>query len=295
MNPTRQNEKPSGIGEKTQNFPTDYCIPAELQVYVGEIKNGLASSISQARLARFESVAKSRTRAVMPVFESTHHCHNISAVLRTADAFGFQDVSFVYHQKDMKFRTNDSVERGSSSWLSARRTTSIARCAQTLKAANYKIFLVSLPSFARTSEHYKSDLPSFSSQQIGSEPFNTIAGAHRIALVSGNEKLGLSHAWADYADGYLHVTMDGFVESLNVSVCAGILLHDLKSRWLATNPQPGLLEHEITLLVDHWIAKSVPNGRQIIEREHPHILPWFDFVRSGQFYAPFAPIAGSTT
>lgn len=271
----------------TLNFPTDYFIPSDLQVYAGEIQNVLSHLLTDARLARFESVAKSRTRAVMPVFESTHHCHNISAVLRTADAFGFQDVSFVYHQADMKFRTNDSVERGSSSWLTARRTTSIATCARSLKLSKYKIFLVSLPSFARTAVHYNEHLPSFSAQHIGSTEFNQVVGGHKIALISGNEKLGLSQEWAQHADGYLHVEMNGFVESLNVSVCAGILLHDLKTRWLTNCPSPELEAHERNLLIEHWISKSFPNARQVVERTHPHLLPWFDFIRSGQFYKPF--------
>ena len=43
-----------------------------------------------------------------------------------------------------------------------------------------------------------------------------MVGENRIALVSGNEKLGLAEEWAQYADGYLHVEMNGFVESLNV-------------------------------------------------------------------------------
>jgi tRNA (guanosine-2'-O-)-methyltransferase len=271
----------------TRNFPTDYFIPSDLQVHAGAIQNVLSHLLTEARLARFKSVAKSRTRAIMPVFESTHHCHNISAVLRTADAFGFQDVSFVYNQQNMKFRTHDSVERGSSSWLTARRTTSIASCAQVLKASMYKIFLVSLPTFARTADHYNDSLPSFSSQQIGSDLFNQVVGSNRIALVSGNEKLGLSQEWAPYADGYLHVDMNGFVESLNVSVCSGILLHDLKTRWLGRVRSSELLYHEKRLLIDHWISKSVPNARQVVERTHPRLLTWFDFVRSGDFYRPF--------
>ena len=287
MSRTLENQKSTGSGEMTRNFPTDYFIPSDLQAYAGEIQNVLSHLITDARLARFESVAKSRTRAIMPIFESTHHCHNISAVLRTVDAFGFQDVSFVYNQPNMKFRTHDSVERGSSSWLTARRTTSIAACAQALKASKYKIFLVSLPSFARTAEHYDKGLPSFSSQQIGNDTFRQVVGENRIALVSGNEKLGLAEEWAQYADGYLHVEMNGFVESLNVSVCSGILLHDLKSRWLERCSHRELHKHEKSLLIEHWISKSLPNARQVLEHTHTNLLPWFDFVRSGHFFKPF--------
>jgi tRNA (guanosine-2'-O-)-methyltransferase len=223
----------------------------------------------------------------MPVFESTHHSHNISAILRTADAFGFQDVGFVYNQPEMKFRISDSVERGSSTWLCARRTNSISHCATVLKSSGYKIFLVSLPSFARTSTHYESTLPSFAAHEIGSETFQHVVNGHRIALVSGNEKYGISEEWVPFADGYLHVGMNGFVESLNVSVCAGILLHALRTQWLLPRGGELLTEGEQNLMVEHWIARSCQNARQVMERNAPLLLPWFEFVRGGKFFTPF--------
>ncbi|MEN9528639.1 MAG: hypothetical protein RI932_512 [Pseudomonadota bacterium] len=285
LNP--HNGKWSGPDDNSRTLRTDYFIPADLQVDFGKVKEVLSAALTEERLKRFASVASTRTRAVMPVFESTHHCHNISAILRTADAFGFQDVSFVYHQPDMKFRLSDSVERGSSTWLSARRTSSIASCAAALKDSGYLIFLVSLPSFARTSVYYKGELPSFAAQDIGTPPFLELVGHKRIALVSGNEKFGLSENWAEFADGYLHVDMNGFVESLNVSVCAGILLHALRSQWLPKTISHALSADQQSLLVEHWVARSCQNARAIIERENPLLLPWFDFVRGGKFYSPF--------
>ena len=277
----------TGPSDNTLNFRTDYFIPADLQGDFGGIQDVLSPIITTERLKRLQEVASQRTRAVMPVFESTHHSHNISAVLRTADAFGFQDVSFVYHQPDMKFRLNDSVERGSSLWLITRRAASIQDCATVLKASGYKILLVSLPTFARTSDYYQKSLPSFAAHEIGHPDFNAMVGNSRIALVSGNEKFGISDQWADYADGYVHVAMNGFVESLNVSVCAGILLHALRNQWLNETNKQYLTAAEQNLLVEHWLARSCQNARPVIEREKPLLLPWFEFVRGGKFFSPF--------
>ncbi|NBO37629.1 hypothetical protein EBU99_03500 [bacterium] len=287
MNPVRKSTKWSGPSDNSRTLRTDYFIPADLQGDFGGVSSALSGVLTEQRIVRFAEVAAQRTRSVMPVFESTHHSHNISAVLRTADAFGFQDVSFVYHQKDMKFRLSDSVERGSSTWLTARRTTSIDHCAATLKASGYKIFLVSLPNFARTSEHYQRHLLSFAAHEIGSDEFLKTVGDSRIALISGNEKFGISEDWTRHADGYLHVAMNGFVESLNVSVCAGILLHALRFQWLPRTHIQALSASEQELLVEHWIARSCQNARQIIEQKTPLLIPWFEFVRAGQFYAPF--------
>jgi tRNA (guanosine-2'-O-)-methyltransferase len=287
LSPHPQIELWTGPNDNTRNLRTDYFIPADLQVDFGQLKKVLSEVVTPERVSRLIQVATTRTRAVMPVFESTHHSHNISAVLRTADAFGFQDVGFVYHQPDMKFRVSDSVERGSSTWLLTRRTDSIETCARSLRASGYKIFLVSLPTFARTAEHYEGNLPSFAAHQIGNQHFCDLVGKSRIALVSGNEKFGISPAWADFADGYLHVEMNGFVESLNVSVCAGILLHALRNQWVTRNSDFTLTASEQHLLVEHWLARSCQNARQIIERENSRLIPWFEFVRGGRFYQPF--------
>lgn len=288
MSPEPQSLIWTGPSEITRNLCTDYFIPANLQEKFGSLQNILSQVLTPERFQRLRTVASRRTRGVMPVFESTHHSHNISAVLRTADAFGFQDVGFVYQQTNMKFRINDNVERGASTWLLPRRTSSIQACAQALKSAGYKIFLVSLPTFARTSTFYQGNLPSFSAEQIGTPAFRSIVGEARIALISGNEKFGLSEEWVSYSDGYLHVTMAGFVESLNVSVCAGILLHALQTHWAAQIASHQLSPAEQNLLVEHWLARSCQNARQIVERENPLLLPWFEFVGAGKFYDPFA-------
>lgn len=293
VNPRPPHRTWPGPSDNNRTFRTDYFIPTDLQGDFGCIQDVLSNVLTENRIVRFQAVAASRTRAVMPVFESTHHSHNISAVLRTADAFGFQDVSFVYHQPDMKFRISDSVERGSSTWLCARRTNSIQDCATVLKASGYKIFLVSLPSFARTSSHYESALPSFAAHEIGGRNFNEVVNDHRIALVSGNEKYGISEDWVAFADGYLHVEMNGFVESLNVSVCAGILLHALRTQWLLPHGGRLLSEGEQNLLVEHWISRSCQNAREVVERNAPLLLPWFEFVRSGKFFMPFESAAAT--
>jgi tRNA (guanosine-2'-O-)-methyltransferase len=288
VNPTPQYGKWSGPGDNTRTFRTDYFIPGDLQGDFGQIRKVLSGVLTDERMARFAAVASQRTRAVMPVFESTHHSHNISAVLRTADAFGFQDVSFIYNQPEMKFRISDSVERGSSTWLTVRRTTSIKHCAEVLKASGYKILLVSLPTFARTAAHYQQHLPTFAAHEIGGVEFNQVIGKSRIALVSGNEKYGISSDWIEFADGYVHVEMNGFVESLNMSVCAGILLHALRTQWLPESPHHTLAAHEQNLLTEHWMARTCQNAREIIERENPLLVPWFEFIRTGRFYYPFS-------
>lgn len=267
--------------------PTDYFIPSTMQSHYLELQNVFSPFVTPERMSKLKSVASRRTRRVLPIFESTHHSHNISAVLRTCDAFGFQDVIFVYSPELMRFKIKDSVERGSSSWLSVRRAPSIQSCIKALRASGYKIALVSLPCFSRTANQYKPELHSFNTEQIASPLFSHCVQEDRVAVVFGNEFHGVSAEWIENADFYLNVGMEGFVESLNVSVCAGILLHALKVTLCSSDLDFSMSESEKNLLLEHWLARTCDKGFEIISVKFPHLLDYFEFVKRGAFFSPF--------
>ena len=269
-------------------LPTDYFIPRSMQSDYLQLQKVLAEFLTEERLSKLQNVVGLRTRRILPVFESTHHSHNISAVLRTCDAFGFQDAFFVYSPQLMRFRLKDSVERGASNWLSVRRASDIAACAKVLKKSGYKIALVSLPSFCRTADHYEETLPSFAAHEINTDQFSNCIGDSRIAVIFGNEFHGVSSLWVEHADLYLHVDMVGFVESLNVSVCAGILLHELKAQLCKPGLDLSISNQERALLLEHWTVRSCANGYEIIGAKHPHLRAYYEFMKRGEFFSPFS-------
>ena len=271
----------------TPRLPTDYFIPRTMQCDYLELQKVLVEFLTEERLCKLQKVASLRTRRILPVFESTHHSHNISAVLRTCDAFGFQDTFFVYSPELMRFRLKDSVERGASNWLSARRASDISSCAKILKKSGYKIALVSLPSFCRTADHYENTLPSFAAHEISLPAFEECVGNAPVAVVFGNEFHGVSPLWVEHADLYLHVDMTGFVESLNVSVCAGILLHGLKEKLCRPEIDFSMPDRDRALLLEHWIVRSCANGYEIIAAKYPHLTAYYNFLKHGGFFAPF--------
>lgn len=268
----------------------DYVIPLDLQGSVGKLEDALSPFVTPERLVRLRQVAARRSRRVLCVFESTNHSHNISAVLRTIDGFGFQDLFFVYlEMQNTRFRVSDSVERGSSDWLLARRGSDVKSCASYLKAAGYKIALVSLPTFYRTGETYRTTLPHFSCDQFGNDEFLELLSNNRIALVFGNEKMGVDARWTEEADLYVSVGMRGFVESLNVSVCAGILLHELRMQvetLVSRGHELLVTTAEQRLLVESWLAKDVTQASEILKRVDPNLATYLAFLRQGNFYRP---------
>ncbi|WP_148698136.1 TrmH family RNA methyltransferase [Silvanigrella aquatica] len=270
------------------NMPTQYFIPEYLRNDFGKINAALRGFLTETRLAKMQNIAQKRSRQVLTVFENTHHAHNISAIIRTIDAFGFLDLFFLYSNSEMRFRAADTVDRGASQWLMPKRLTSIEDCAKILKDSNYKIALVSLPDFSRTSEHYNYHIPSFTSQKFCTDEFKNFIGNQKIALIFGSELHGVSPEWKNYADMYLSVEMYGFTESLNVSVCAGILLQSLRESLLQSQKNFHLNIKEQELILEHWIAKTCPNALNYISSRMPELLPWFEFVRSGQFFQPLS-------
>ncbi len=264
-----------------------YVVPPDFVPYLGQVRALLGPFLTEGRLARFDAVADGRSRRVVGVFEDTHHSHNISAVLRTMDALGFQDVLFVYSEERTKARCRDNVERGSSNWLSIRRAPTIAACATSLKSSGYKLLLVTLPSFEDSAVSYRPDLPSFPVHAVSSAPFLQFVGNGPLALVFGNEAEGVSAEWAAFADGYVHVAMTGFAESLNLSVCAGMMFQALRSSLVVNQESSLLLPHERALIQEQWCLRSWANGFDALIKRSDLSKKYIEFILQGSFFWPF--------
>lgn len=260
----------------------EYQVPESLLNYPGSVAGALLPLLSPERSDRLRHGLQVRRRDVLCVFENTHHSHNVSAVLRTIDAMGFIETIFVYTNASMRFRQRDSVERGASQWLIARRSQSVSATGEALGRAGYRVLLVSLPSFATTSSSFRQELPQFTVDELRTQRFEAFQGTSPIAIVFGSELNGVSPDWLEHAGGYLSVKMSGFIESLNVSVCAGIILHGLRSRI-----SHSMEEQEKTLLLDYWISRSTSNASRTLLALRPDLSEYLQFVRSGAFFDPF--------
>ena len=152
-----------------------------------------------------------RQKGVILVLEDVHDPHNIGAVMRSAEAFGVGEVWIVYEKEP--YVNMRRVGRHSSSsankWLTIKFFRSTKACMTALKRKKYTTYATAL--------HEKS------AQNI----FATRFKEKRIAILFGNEHRGLSPHAVAKADTLLLIPMRGFVESLNISVTAGILLFEL--------------------------------------------------------------------
>jgi tRNA (guanosine-2'-O-)-methyltransferase len=214
-----------------------------------ELINYLSNFISNERLSLFNQILSFRTRYITVVLEDIFQSQNASAVLRTCDCFGIQDVHMIENRN--KFNENITVTRGSTKWINLfqynQQPNNTLSAIQSLKENGYKI--------VATSPHIN---------DIELSEFDLKHG--KTALVFGNEKNGVSEIVKQNADFFLKIPMCGFTESLNISVSAAIILHYLtiKMKEELTDWKLNGIEQETLLL--EWLRKSIKSGDLLIKK-----------------------------
>ena len=168
-----------------------------------QVLQHLAPFLTERRRARIEAVVAERTRAVVPVVEGLINVGNVSAVMRTAEALGCQDLHVV--TGDDAFKQSARTSQGAEKWLDVRTWSAPEACAAHLRAAGYAVVAMHLSEEA--------------------VPIGEIDFAQKTALVFGNEQGGVSEAMLAAADQHGVVPQAGFTQSLNVSVAAAVALY----------------------------------------------------------------------
>ncbi len=195
------------------------------------------------RMERLREVLASRVTSVTLVLENLHKDFNISAILRTCEAFGIHRVHVVPQPGEGKvFRT---VTQGCHKWLDIQRHEDVASCFAALKADGFRILAGAFHD--------------------GAVPLAEADFPGRVALVFSNELGGASPDVLDLVDGFFLIPLTGFSRSLNVSVAAGIVLHHVLG-WKGNRGEDleGIPETEARLILEDWVRKSVKNADQVL-------------------------------
>jgi len=200
--------------------------------------------LTDQRKQRFLEVLGKRTRFLTVAMEDVYQLHNTSAVLRSCDAFGIQDL----HVVEDRFgkRLDKNIAMGSEQWVDVHRYQNTEDCLKHLKNLGYRLVATT---------------PHETNHQM-----NDFEVSEKTALFFGTEKEGLSEAVIAQADDYLTIPMVGFAESLNISVSAAIIIQRLAEQ-LRNSELPWQLEDSFILekRLD-WTKKSIKNVEGIIER-----------------------------
>jgi len=196
-----------------------------------------------------EKVLSERTRHVTLVLEDIYQSQNASAVVRTCECLGLQDIHII--EEDSKYSVNKRVLKGANKWIDLYRykmksfnNTEI--CFRKLREQGYQI-LVTDPSSDGVS-------------------INEIAVDKKVAVVMGNELKGTSNYALDHADQKIFIPMHGFTESFNISVSAAICLNTLLTKLRESTTTWQLSDEEKETLRLQWYRKVVRRS-DLIEQE----------------------------
>jgi len=213
-----------------------------------EILTYLQTFLTTHRIERFKNILNQRTRHFTVAIEDVYQPHNASAVLRSCEVFGIQDVHII--EKNYVFKNSNQVSKNANKWLNIykyknHKNNSLA-CVKTLKKEGYQI--------VATTPHTDSCLL---------QDFDI---TKKAAFFFGVEKEGLSDDILQNADVSLKIPMYGFTESLNISVAAAIVLQHCSNKLHQSNVDWQLSELEKQTLELEWTKKTIKDVDKIVER-----------------------------
>jgi len=209
----------------------------------------LSGFLTENKKIKFEEIVRRRTRYLTVVLEDLYQPHNASAVLRSCDCLGVQDVHIIENQN--VYELNPDIALGASKWLTMimhrGKENNTPDAIQTLRSRGYRI--------VATTPH-KNDI-TLQELPVGEGP---------IALVFGTELRGLTENALDLADEFVKIPMYGFTESFNISVSAGISLFYLTEKIRNLVPGWQLTDEEQLDLKLSW-TRSVIKMSDLIEKD----------------------------
>ncbi len=195
----------------------------------------LETIITEERKQRFIEVLQYRSRHFTVAVEDVFQLHNTSAVMRSCEVFGVQELN-VIEQRFGK-RIDKQIAMGAQKWVDIIRHKDSLSCMDSLREKGYQIIATTPHNDSTFLEEFDISKPS--------------------AIFFGTEKEGLSEEVIQNADGFLKIPMVGFTESLNISVSAAIIIQNLMQRLRASEINWQLTEEEILEKRLDWTRKSI--------------------------------------
>ncbi len=204
----------------------------------------LKGFVTENRFNGFFKVLKNRTKHLTIVIEDVYQLHNTSAVMRSCEVFGIQDL----HVIEQKFgkKIDKEIALGAEKWVDIHRYNSNKNCMDALRSKGYQIVATT---------------PHIDANYLTDFDINK-----KSAIFFGTEKLGLSPDIMQQADAFIKIPMVGFTESLNISVSAAIIIQDLTTRLRKSDVNWQLSEQQMLEKQIDWLRKSIKDIDFITER-----------------------------
>jgi tRNA (guanosine-2'-O-)-methyltransferase len=208
----------------------------------------LSEHLTENKRNLFERILTERTRHVTLVMEDLYQAQNTSAIQRSTESFGIQDLHIIENKHT--FSHHRKISKGSSDWLTMHRYNEAGKnntetCLRTLKSKGYQIVVTALHE--KTIALQEVDL------------------SKKTAVLMGTELTGASDKAMEMADVYMKIPTVGFTESLNVSVASAIIMQHLTQRMREENRPWQLTNDEMLHLKIEWAKQSIYWSKYIVE------------------------------
>lgn len=183
-------------------------------------------------------VALRRQRGFIVVLEDIHDPHNASAIMRTCDALGVQDVWLVFDQVEAwnPRKVGKSSSSSANKWLTFRTFKKTDECIAALQSEGYASIGTVIDGEMEVKDAAFGDM-------------------EKVALWVGNEHAGLSAKAANAVARTVRFPMNGFVESLNVSVATALILYEITRQREATGKDWKIDKTSADTLAQAWLER----------------------------------------
>jgi tRNA (guanosine-2'-O-)-methyltransferase len=183
---------------------------------------------------RLTAVLIKRQPDITVVLENVFDPHNISAVMRTCDAVGIQDIYILNHKIPPHRKWGEKSSSSAAKWLTIHQFTDPVACFDALRKNYNKIYTTHL-----------------STDAVGLHELNL---TESVALVFGNEHSGVSDEIIAMADGNFIIPQVGIIKSLNISVACAVTLYEaFRQKSIAGHyDQPKLKGEQLNTLKKEW-------------------------------------------
>lgn len=207
----------------------------------------LCTGLTAHKKSLFKTKVANRTRHFALGLEDMMKTQNASALMRTADAFGVHRVHI--YDKNEQFNVASGISKGVEKWLDTAffntyNAGNQEEWARQLKASGRKLYVTAVDPRAR--------------------PITALDPSLSATICFGNEHEGASDLLQSLADELIYIPMQGFVESFNVSVSCGIVLHHLTHHMQLAGIKRGLNEEDELNTLIQWSLRTVSNPHQYI-------------------------------
>ncbi|MFN5418382.1 MAG: TrmH family RNA methyltransferase [Flavobacteriia bacterium] len=194
----------------------------------------------------FDRIAAQRTKHITVVLENVFQEHNASAVLRSCDCFGIQELHVI--EKDNQYKVQRDIALGAGRWVDMynfdKGSEVTKDCLTKLKSKGYKI--------VATSPHTEKTI-------------NDIDLSQPMAFVFGTERRGISDEVVELSDELVKIPMYGFTESFNISVSVALVLNTIRTRLEESDLNWKLSQEDLIDLKIKW-CKKILNGGEALEK-----------------------------